>query len=299
MRPAIDSLRAASLEYERDRAHYLAMSMIYYVVICLVPTLLLLLSTLGLLLRYSSAATTIERQMLSIVESRFGAQLAATVTTLLDIVQRGSVAATIIGLAGMLVTASVLFRRLRLAFRALWNYESPLTAGPLRTRVLTLLGEWGIAFVIMLGGGGLLLVALVLTSAFTWIIRVLDRVPVLPVGPLLALVSSYAVAALAFGALLKVLPPRSVRWRDVLPALLLCAAVWVVASELIPLYHRLVGERRSAYNAIGALLPLLILANIGARTLFFGAELCKVATRRREAARAIEAETRAAAAGRD
>jgi uncharacterized BrkB/YihY/UPF0761 family membrane protein len=63
----------------------------------------------------------------------------------------------------------------------------------------------------------------------------------------------------------------------------LCAGIWVIASEVIPLYHRFVGETRNAYNAIGALLPVLVLVNIGAQSLFYGAELCKVITRRREA----------------
>ncbi len=68
-----------------------------------------------------------------------------------------------------------------------------------------------------------------------------------------------------------------------MPSVVLCAAVWVVASEIVPLYHRVVGESRNAFNAIGAVLPILVLLNIGAQVLFFGAELCKVVVRRSEA----------------
>jgi len=204
-------LRDAWIEYQRDRARYLAMAIIYYAAICLVPMMLLLLSTLGLLLRYSMTAADLERQVIGTIETRFGPQLSATITGLLDTVQRDSMAATIVG-------------------------------------------------------------------------GILARVPILPgVGLLVAVLSSFVLAAITYGALLMVLPPRVVRWRDIVPSLLLCAGIWVAASELIPLYHRFFGESRNAYNAIGSLLPVLVLVNIGAQSLFYGAELTKVVTRRGEA----------------
>jgi membrane protein len=277
-------LHDAWIEYQRDRARYLAMAIIYYAAICLVPMLLLALSTLGLLLRYSTTAVELEREMLLTIETRFGAQMSATITGLLDGLQRDSIVVTVIGVVGMLVGASLLFRQLRMTFCAVWHYEPPSVAGPIRFRVFTIIREWIIAFVITLAGGALLLLGVVIVSAFRWLARLLARVPILPgVGLLVAVVSSFALAAITYGALLKVLPPRAVRWRDLLPSVLLCAGIWVVASELLPLYHRFVGETRNAYNAIGALLPVLVLVNLGAQSLFYGAELCKVMTRRSEA----------------
>ena len=277
-------LHDAWIEYQRDRARYLAVAIIYYAAICLVPMLLLLLATLGLLLRYSTTAVELERQMLMTIETRFGSQLPAMITRLLDGLQRDSIVVTVIGVFGMLVAASLLFRHLRMTFRAVWHYEPPSVAGPIRLRVFTIIREWIIAFVITLGGGGLLLLGVIVIAAFRWLARLLTRVPNLPgVGMLVAVLSSFALAAITYGALLKVLPPRAVRWRDILPAILWCAGIWVVASEVIPLYHRFAGESRNAYNAIGALLPVLVLVNMGAQALFYGAELCKVITRRREA----------------
>jgi len=297
VRGAAGLLHDAWVEYQRDRARYLAVAIIYYAAICLVPMLLLMLATLGLLLRYSMTAVDIERQMLMTIETRFGPQMSATITGLLQTVQRDSFVATIIGVAGMLVGASLLFRQLRMTFRAVWHYEPPTVAGPIRFRVFTIIREWVIAFVITLGGGALLLLGVVIVSAFRWLARLLVGLTVLPaVGVLVAVLSSFVVAAITYGALLKVLPPRAVRWRDLAPSLLLCAAIWVAASEVIPLYHRFVGETRNAYNAIGALLPVLVLVNIGSQALFYGAELCKVVTRRREVAHTapVQAESRSA-----
>ena len=52
----LNVLRLAWIEYERDRARYLAVAMIYYAIISFMPLLLLLLSALGLLLRFSAVA---------------------------------------------------------------------------------------------------------------------------------------------------------------------------------------------------------------------------------------------------
>src|SRR5262249_10286782 len=125
-------LRDAWVEYQRDRARYLAVAIIYYTAICLVPLLLLLFSVLGLLLRYSGTAADLERQMLMIIETRFGVQVSVMITRLLDGLQRDSFIATIVGVIGMLVGASLLFRQLRLTFRAVWHYEPPSVAGPIR-----------------------------------------------------------------------------------------------------------------------------------------------------------------------
>ena len=56
-------LRLAWIEYERDRARYLAVAMIYYALISLVPLLLLLLAALGLALRFSPIAANFRSKL--------------------------------------------------------------------------------------------------------------------------------------------------------------------------------------------------------------------------------------------
>ena len=279
-------LREAWIEYERDHANYLAKAIIYYAGLSLIPLLLLLLSTVGLLLRFKPIAAELEERTLNVLYAQFGPQLAGTVYRLFETLQRDSMAATLFSVLGVLVSASLLLRQLRMTFRAVWHYEPPLVAGPLHLRALTVAREWFIATVITAGGGCLLLAAFVIVATFRVTARALDRVPFLPgTGPSLAVLSSFALAALTFGALLKVLPPRAVRWRDIWLAVVLCAAMWVLASELLPLYHRIFGdETKNPYNAIGALLPLLITASLAGQMLFFGAELSKVKTLRDDVA---------------
>jgi membrane protein len=273
----VDLLRAAWVEYERDHARYLAVAMIYYGLVSLVPLLLLLLAALGLLLRFSAAAAEAQRQMLDGVTAHFGPELSVTITGLLDTLQRESIVTIVVSLIGLLLAASVLFKHLRLTFRAIWKYDPPLVSGPVRTVVWATILQRVVAFVMVLGGGALLLVALGLIAATQWLERALGRVPLL--GPnsgwLLATASSLGLVVITFAGLFRFLPPVPMRWRHVRLAAVLCGAAWVVASELLALVGGFLGGSRSTYGALGVLAVMLWM-NIGSQVLFFGAELCKV-----------------------
>src|SRR5215510_8218556 len=125
-------LREAWIEYEHDRARYLAVAMIYYALVSLVPLLLLLLAALGLLLRFSTIAADARQQTLLGIEDSFGPDLAATIMGLLTSLQQGSIIVTFISLGGLFLAASVLFKHLRLSFRAIWKYKPPLVSVPVR-----------------------------------------------------------------------------------------------------------------------------------------------------------------------
>jgi membrane protein len=281
-RALFELLRAGWVEYEHDHARYLAVAMVYYAIVSLIPLLLLLLAALGLLLRFSPVAADAERRMLLAVEASFGPELPATIERLLATVQRESVVATVLGLAGLALAASVLFHHLRLGFRAIWSYEPPLAAGTIRAVVWTTVLEKVIGFVMVLGGGVLLLVALALIAATQWLDRVLSRLPLLghTSGWLLATATSLILAAVTFALMFKFLPPVVLGWRHVRLAALLCAAAWVVAGELLTLSGAVVGHGPSAYGALGGLLAVMLWMNVVSQMLFFGAELCKVVATR-------------------
>jgi membrane protein len=273
----IDLLRAAWVEYERDHARYLAVAMIYYALVSLVPLLLLLLAALGLLLRFSAAAGEAQRQMLDGVTTHFGPELSKTITGLFDTLQRESIVATVVSLIGLLLTASVLFKQLRLTFRAIWKIDPPLVSGAVRAVVWTTIFERAVAFVIMLGGGVLLVAALGLIAATQWLDRVLGDLPLLgsKSGWLLATASSLGLAIVTFAGLFKFLPPVPIRWRHVRFAALLCGTAWVVVSELLALFGGFAVGSQSTAGVLG-LLAIMLWMNIGSQLLFFGAELCKV-----------------------
>jgi membrane protein len=271
-------LRAAWIEYEHDRARYLAVAIIYYAMVSLVPVLLLLVGTLGLLLRFSATAEEVRQQILIGIETTFGTELHSTITALLDALKEQSIVATLVSLVGLLLGASVLFGHLRQGFRTIWKYDPPLVSGSARVVVLTTIFEKIAASVLVLGGGGLLIIALLIIGATQWLGSLVHSLPLFndATGWLLKVLSSFVLAGITFAFLFKFLPPVTVRWRDVWLAALLCSVTWVVAAEFMALYGDLFGNDRTAYGVIGGILAIMLWMNVVCQVLFFGAELCKV-----------------------
>jgi hypothetical protein len=92
-------LRDAWREYERDYARYFAGAMVYYALVSLIPILLLVLATLGLLLRVSAVAVTAEQQVLQAVEAGFGPETKVAIDELLGRLQAGSIIAMVVSVA--------------------------------------------------------------------------------------------------------------------------------------------------------------------------------------------------------
>ena len=274
----VNLLRTAWFEYQNDRASYFATAMVYYALVSMIPIFLLLMAALGLLLRFSPIALEVQQKMLIRIESHFGAQLPLTIKQLLNAVQRDSIIATVIGLVGILLAASVLFKHLRLAFRAIWKHKPPLVSGSMRVAVRETILERVIASVMVLGGGGLLLIALALLVAAKRLSRLLDSLALhgQTTGWFITTISSLIITAITFALLFKFLPPIVVRWREISLATLLCSLACVAAGEFLSLYGFFFEKNPNAYGAIGGLLAVLLWMNVVSQVLFFGGELCKV-----------------------
>ena len=271
-------LRTAWVESERDRARYLAGAMVYYALLSLVPLLLLLLAALGLLLRFSDNVAGTQRQVLTGIESRFGPELRDGIEVFMRTLEEESIGATTISLVALLLAASVLFRHLRLSFRAIWKRDPPLVAARVRAVVWATVLERVFSFVMVLGGGALLLAALVMMAASQWIHRAVGGLPLLAPAAerALPMLTSLTLVALTFAVLFKLLPPVRLRWRDTWLAVLLCVVGWVIAGEALTLYGGYFGSSPSASGALGALLAFMLWMNVISQLLFFGAEVCKV-----------------------
>jgi len=278
----LNLLRSAWQEYERDYARYYAVAMVFYALIALVPLLLLLLGGLGLLLRYSDLASAAAQQLLQAVEAAFGAQVRDTVERLSEQLQQGSIIATVISLAGLLWAGSKLFHHLRMTFRAIWKYQSPLVSEQLATVVWQTLLEQSKAFLGLLASGMLLLLAFVLDSAMHWIALHTSRLPWLgePVAMFFAAAVLLTLAPLTFALLFRYLPPIRMEWRHVWLAAALCGGAWLIGFELFTLFGVGFGRRFGAYGALGGVLIAMVWMNVIAQMLFIGAELCKVVAQR-------------------
>jgi membrane protein len=269
-------LRAAWQEYERDYAKYLAGAMVYYAIVSLVPVLLLVLATLGLLLRFSETAAAAEQRVLQAVETNFGPELKVAIDGLLARLQEGSLIAIGVSVIGLLITAAALFRHLRISFRALWKQAPPLVSGSVRNAVRETVLEQVKAFAMVLTAGALLIVTLGFIAVVHWLSGLFSELPRFSdtAGWLLALPIPLILATLTFALLFKFLPPVQLAWRHVWLAAVLCGIAWIVGADLLALYASF-GDN-SAYGAIGGLFVVMLWMKFVSQVLFYGAELCKV-----------------------
>jgi membrane protein len=281
VRSFVRLLGLAWKEYEHDYARFLAGATVYSALVSLIPLLLLAVAGLGLLLRFSDWAAEAQRQVLAGAESRFGADVRATVEELLGALKQESVIATVVSLVTLFFTASGLFRQLRASFRALWNVPPPVVSGSIWVVARTIILEHLVSFAMVAAGGLLLLAALALVAANQWLSDYLDSLPLISVwlAWFLSALSPLTIAAVTFALLYKYLPPVPVEWQHVWPAAALCAVVWVLAGYLLSLYGAFFGNNVSASGAFAGLLVIMLWLNTIGQLLFYGAELCKVLAR--------------------
>ena len=275
-RALVKLLRDAWREYERDYARYFAGAMVYYALVSLIPILLLVLATLGLLLRVSPVVATAEQQILQAVEAGFGPETKVAIDELLQRLQAGSIIAMIVSVVTLLITAAAFFKHLRISFRKLWKREAPLASDSVRGVVRETLAEQAKAFIMVLTAGLLLVLTLGFIAAAHWLSGVFSAVPRLSdaVGWLLAPLISFIVATLTFGLLFMFLPPSPLAWRQVRLPSALCGIAWIIGAELLALYASF-GEA-NPYGAIGGVFVIMLWMNYVTQMLFYGAEICKV-----------------------
>jgi membrane protein len=270
-------LREAWRDYERDYARYYAVAIVYYALVSLVPLLLLLLATLGLVLHMSESAAAAEHAVLQTVGASFGPELQTTLEELLQRLKDDSTVVTFISLVGLLLAASVLFKHLRLTFRAVWGKDPPLASRTLFVAIRATLLERAIAFLMVLGGGALLLASFVILTAVQWLAKLANSLPMFgsQVAFLLALPAPVLIATSTFALFFKVLPPVTLSWRHVWLASVICGVAWVIGAEALALYGAFVGRSVGPYGALGAVLVVMLWMNLISQMLFIGAELCK------------------------
>src|SRR5690242_15352109 len=158
-RRLIALLRAAWKEYETDYARYFAVAMVCYALVSLVPLLLLVLGTLGFLLRVSATVFAAKQRVLDTIQTSFGEELRATIEGLLRGLERQSVVAASISLIALVLSASLIIKHLRISFRAIWKHAPPLASRSLLVGIRETIVEKVIAFGMMMTGALLVVVA--------------------------------------------------------------------------------------------------------------------------------------------
>lgn len=248
-----------------DEAPIRAAALSYYTVFALPPLLVLLILVAGLVWDPADVRHAMETQFAAMV----GAKAARTIHGMIAAADRpgGNLFRTLLSIAGLIFGATGAFLQLQGALNRAWDVKPDPKSGGVRNFLLKRFLSLGM----ILGVGFLIAVSLAL-SAFLSMLG--DRMGGgFPDGVLHVanFVVSFAVLALLFGAIFKVLPDAEIAWRDVAVGAVVTAVLFVAGKFAIGFYlgRSSPGE---AFGAAGALAVILVWVYYAGMILLFGAE---------------------------
>ena len=262
-------MKCALNEWISHRASSKGAALAFYTAFSIAPILVLVIAVAG----FFWGAEAAQGQLLTELKGLLGAQGAEAVQLILAGAQNkeSGVMATIIATLLLVVGATTVFAELKDSLDEIW--ELPPDTGKtwwviLRTRLLS--------FSLILVLAFLLMVSLVVSAG----LAVLENY----VGGLwksatmllawLAWVISFAVIAVLFGVIYKLLPRIKLSWRDVTIGALGTAAMFILGKFLIGLYIGNSGVA-SSFGAAGSMIALLLWVYYSAQIFFLGAEFAR------------------------
>jgi membrane protein len=258
--------------WRADRTIRLGAGLAYYALFAVVPVLMLAVWSASLLV----SRADVEEALRDALDGLLDPSNAATAAELAEMLARGTTRTSlgIIGLASLLLAASLLFVALQDALNMIWDVPvQPGVRTGLRRRVL--------AFVIVLLLGAYLVAAVLVSS----IGRVVERlVPaestvIHTLSGVIDGLSSWAIGIATLALLLRLLAPVELAWRHVLVGGALTAVLVVIGTQLLGLYIGHVASV-SFSGVAGTLLLFLIWLYYEAQMILVGAEFTKVVARR-------------------
>jgi membrane protein len=256
-------------EWLEDKAPRLGAAMAFYAILSLSPFLVIAVAIAGLI--YGGGAVgAIQAQFQGLVGPEAGRAIAEIIASESD--PADSWAASLVGIAMLLIGASGVFGQLQDALNTIWEVEPRPGRG-----VPAIVRERFLSFTMVLGTGFLLLVSLVLSAALAAAGAFFGAH--VPGGAALwqavNALASFAVVTGLFALIFRVVPDAEIAWRDVWIGAAVTALLFVAGKFAIGLYlgRSSIG---SAYGAAGTLLVLLVWVYYSTQILFLGAEFTQV-----------------------
>jgi membrane protein len=262
MRSAVDAWFA-------HRASSKGAALAFYTAFSIAPVLVLVIAVAG----FFYGAEAAQGQLLSELRHLMGPQGAEAIQLVLAGARNkeSGLWATLIATVLLLVGATTVFAELKDSLDEIWDVP-PATGATwwvvLRTRLLS----FGLILVL----GFLLMVSLVVSAALAVLDGYLTGLwkEAALVLSWVASAISFAVIAILFGVIYKLLPRIKLSWRDVTIGALGTAAMFTLGKFLIGLYIGNSGVA-SSFGAAGSMIALLLWVYYSAQIFFLGAEFTR------------------------
>jgi membrane protein len=263
-----DMVRESVVGFVNDNALSHGAAIAFYATTSLAPILLIVVAIAGLAFGHEAAQLALSAQITGLM----GPESANLLQTALESASGKSSGtwAAVIGIITLFVTASGVFGEMQQSLNAIWKVEAQ--GSSLSRLVRARAASLGLVAAL----GFMLLVSLVASAAISALGNVINAQ--LPFGTIvLGVINagvSFVLIAAMFAAIFKILPDRSLEWRDVGIGAIVTAALFTLGKSLIGWY---IGSSAiaSSYGAAGGLLVILLWVYYSAEIFLFGAEITR------------------------
>jgi membrane protein len=263
-----DLTRESVLGFIEDDALSHGAAMAFYAATSLVPVLLIVIAIAGIAFGNEAAQVALSAQ----ISGLMGSESAGLLQTALNGASGKSsgTLAAIIGVVTLLVTASGVFGEMQQSLNKIWKVE------PKGSSLSRIVRARAASLGLVAALGFMLLVSLVASAAISTFGNFITAQ--LPFGTIVlsvinTLVSFVLIAAM-FAAIYKVLPDRTLEWRDVAFGAIITAALFTVGKSLIGWYLG-TSAVASSYGAAGGLLVILLWVYYSSEIFLLGAEFTR------------------------
>ena len=252
-------------DFSEDECPSMAAALAYGAIFSLPSLLLIVIYIAGLVLGPHAASGEIEARL----SAEMGPQAATQIQTMVTNVAQnraGGLIATALGFAGLLISATSVLLQLQQCLNKAWKVR--VVGSGIRNFAMQRIRS----SILLVGAGILAMLSVAASSVISALARMLTFPGVAEVGET---VSSLALFALVFAAILKVLPDVHLHWQDVWLGGVFIALLFVVGKFMIGIYLAHAGNA-SVYGAAGSLALILLWTYYSALIFLLGVEFTQV-----------------------
>lgn len=260
-------IKGAAARFIADDCTALAAAIAYYAVFSLPGVLVVIVRLVGFWL----GDLRVQERIMSLLATRIGEQAA---DLLAELVGRGAGemwkfnVAAVIAASTLVFSATTAFAQVQAALNRVWRVE----ADEQSSAVMGFLIRRAVSFVMILGGGLLLVLSMTARAALSAVQQFVGGGVLSSTGVLVAeVVVSLAVTALLFAGIYRAVPDATVLWRDALAGGAFTAVLFTLGNRAVGVYFHYVPVG-GVYGPAGSLALLLFWFYFVAALLLFGAQ---------------------------
>lgn len=263
-----DLARESAVGFVNDNALSHGAAMAFYAATSLAPILLIMVAMAGLVFGRDAAQLALSAQISGLMGPE-SANLLQSVLQSASSRLSGTWAAAI-GVVTLLVAASGVFGEMQQSLNTIWKVE------PQGSSLSRLVRARAASLGLVAALGFMLLVSLVASAAIAALGNIINAY--LPFGTIILgtinAVISFVLISAMFAAIYKVLPDRTLQWRDVAIGAVMTAALFTLGKSLIGWY---IGTSAiaSSYGAASGLLVVLLWVFYSSEIFLLGAEFTR------------------------